>query len=74
MEGGLVAHSLHEDRELNSAQPLFEDAAGIKVDPEMVQLAVQLIDRQTGRYDPSTIVRTGGTRERTLMLRNTELC
>ena len=55
MDEGLVAHTLHEERDLNSAQPLFEDASGIKTDPEMVQLAVQLIDRQTSHYDPSDV-------------------
>jgi DNA end-binding protein Ku len=67
MEGGLVAHSLHEDRDLNSAKPLFEDAAGIKVDPEMVQLAVQLIDRQTSRYDPSDVEDRYETRLRAML-------
>jgi DNA end-binding protein Ku len=67
MNGGLVAHSLHEDRDLNSAKPLFEDAAGIKVDPEMVQLAVQLIDRQTSRYDPSDVEDRYETRLRAML-------
>ena len=31
------------------------NAASTKTDPEMVQLAVQLIDRQTGRYDPADL-------------------
>jgi DNA end-binding protein Ku len=53
MEGGLAAHTLSEQRDLNPAQPLFEDAQQIKTDPEMVKLAVQLIERQTSRYDPS---------------------
>ncbi|MBV8525720.1 MAG: Ku protein, partial [Acetobacteraceae bacterium] len=55
MDEGLVAHTLHEERDLNSAKPLFEDASGIKTDPEMVQLAVQLIGRQTSHYDPSDV-------------------
>ncbi|MGA9864855.1 MAG: Ku protein [Acetobacteraceae bacterium] len=55
MEGGLVAQTLNEERDLNSAKPLFEDVDGIKTDPEMVKLAVQLIDRQTSVYDPSDI-------------------
>jgi DNA end-binding protein Ku len=55
MDGGLVAHTLHEERDLNSAKPLFEDEQKIKTDPEMVKLAVQLIDRQTGRYDPADV-------------------
>lgn len=55
MEGGLVAHTLNEERDLNSAAPLFEEAEHVKIDPEMVSLAVQLIDRQTGRYDPADL-------------------
>ena len=48
MDGGLVAHTLNEERDLNSAKTLFEDVADVKVDPAMVALAVQLVDRQTG--------------------------
>jgi DNA end-binding protein Ku len=53
MEGGLVAHTPNEERDLNSAKPSFEDAQAVKTDPEMVKLAVQLIDRQNSQYDPS---------------------
>jgi DNA end-binding protein Ku len=53
MEGGLVAHTPNEERDLNSAKPLLEDAQAVKTDPEMAKLAVQLIDRQTSQYDPS---------------------
>ena len=67
MDGGLVAHTLHEDRDLNSARPLFEDTSSIKIDPEMVQLAVQLIDRQTGRYDPSDVEDRYETRLRAML-------
>ena len=41
MGDGLMAHTLYEDRDLNSSQELFDDLAGIKTDPEMVQLATQ---------------------------------
>ena len=67
MEGGLVAHTLYEDRDLNSAQPLFEDAAAIKTDPEMVKLATQLIERQTSRYDPSDVEDRYETRLRAMI-------
>ncbi|MBV8578430.1 MAG: Ku protein [Acetobacteraceae bacterium] len=67
MDGGLIAHTLHEDRDLNSAKPLFEDTSTIKSDPEMVQLAVQLIDRQTGRYDPSDVEDRYETRLRAML-------
>jgi DNA end-binding protein Ku len=51
MGDGLMAHMLFEDRDLNSSQELFDDLAGIKTDPEMVQLATQLVQRQSGNYD-----------------------
>jgi DNA end-binding protein Ku len=52
-DGGLVAHTLHEQRDINDAKAVFEDATTAKTDPEMVTLATQLIDRQTTTYDPS---------------------
>jgi len=55
MQGGLVAHTLFEQRDVNDAKSMFEDVAGMKTDPEMVKLATQLIDRQTGRYDPADL-------------------
>lgn len=36
---GLMAHTLYEDRDLNSSKDLFEGLAQIKIDPEMVELA-----------------------------------
>jgi len=55
MDGGLVAHTLDEQRDINDARSIFGDAAAIKTDPEMVQLAKQLIDRQTTTYDPADL-------------------
>jgi DNA end-binding protein Ku len=52
---GLVAHSLHDNRDLNSANTVFDDIPADKPDPEMVKLATELIHRQTGRYDPSDV-------------------
>jgi DNA end-binding protein Ku len=52
MGKGLVAHTLHEQRDLNDAGDLFDTVPGGKPDPEMLKLATQLIDRQTGKYDP----------------------
>ena len=49
MGDGLMAHTLYEDRDLNSSQELFEGLSLIKSDPEMVQLATQLVQRQSGR-------------------------
>ncbi len=52
-EDGMVVHTLYEERDINSPKALFERAADIKPETDMVQLATQLIDRQTGQYDPA---------------------
>jgi DNA end-binding protein Ku len=52
-DGGLVAHTLDEQRDINDAKQIFDDVTEVKTDPEMVQLAKQLIDRQTAKCDPS---------------------
>jgi DNA end-binding protein Ku len=67
MEGGLAAHTLHEQRDVNDAKAVFGDATAIKTDPEMVALARQLIDRQTTTYDPSDIEDRYETRLRALI-------
>jgi DNA end-binding protein Ku len=67
MEGGLVAHTLHEQRDINDAKAVFEDATTIKTDPEMITLARQLIDRQTATYDPSDIEDRYETRLRAMI-------
>jgi len=53
MGKGLVAHTLHEERDLNSSADVFDRLPDMKIDPEMVSLATQLINRQTGEYDPA---------------------
>jgi DNA end-binding protein Ku len=55
MGKGLVAHTLHEERDLNDYAGLFDHLPSAKPDPDMIQLAKQLIDRQTGKYDPADI-------------------
>ncbi len=55
MGKGLAVHTLHEERDLNDYSGLFDDLPSAKPDPDMIQLATQLIDRQTGRYDPSDV-------------------
>jgi DNA end-binding protein Ku len=64
---GLMAHTLHEDRDLNSSKELFEDLAGVKTDPEMVQLATQLIQRQSGKYDSADLEDRYETRLRAMI-------
>ena len=67
MGAGLMAHTLHEERDLNSPNKLFEDAAKLKTDPEMVALATQLVQRQAGRYDPSDLEDRYETRLRAMI-------
>ena len=64
---GLIAHTLYEERDLNKSQDLFEGVAGIKVDPEMVQLASQLVQRQSGKYDAADLEDRYETRLRAMI-------
>jgi DNA end-binding protein Ku len=67
MEGGLVAHTLYEERDVNDAKAVFEDVVKMKTDPEMVALATQLIDRQTTTFSPSDIEDRYETRLRAMI-------
>ena len=67
MPGGLVAHTLDEQRDINDARSIIGDAAEIRTDPEMVALAKQLIDRQTTEYDPSDLEDRYETRLRAMI-------
>ncbi len=67
IDGGLVAHTLNEQRDLNDPRTLFETVQGLQVDPAMVDLAVQLVDRQTGRYDPADLEDRYETRLREML-------
>ncbi len=53
MGKGMVIHTLHEERDLNDFAGLFDHLPTTKPDPDMIQLATQLIDRQAGKYDPA---------------------
>ena len=55
MGKGLVIHTLHDERDLNDHDGLFEALPSGKPDADMVALASQLIDRQVGRYDPADV-------------------
>jgi len=55
MGKGLVIHTLHDERDLNDHTGLFETLPGGKPDPDMVELATQLIKRQAGHYDPADV-------------------
>ncbi len=53
MEQGLIAHTLAEHQDINNPQALFDTIPSGKPDNEMVQLATQLIDRQSEDFDPA---------------------
>ena len=55
MGKGMVIHTLHEERDLNDYADLFDHLPSAEPDPDMIQLATQLIDRQTGDYDPADV-------------------
>lgn len=67
VNGGLVAHTRDEQRDINDARSVFGDTADTKTDPEMVQLAKQLIDRQTTKYNPADLEDRYETRLRALI-------
>ena len=67
MAGGLVAHTLNEDRDLNAAAPLFAPIRAVMPDPAMVDLARQLIQRQSGTYDPADLEDRYETRLRAML-------
>ena len=67
MPGGLAAHTLDEQRDINDARSIFGDAAEVKTDLEMVALAKQLIDRQTTAYDPADLEGRYETRLRAMI-------
>ncbi len=52
-DGGLVAHTFNEQRDLNAAEPLFERVRDVKLAPEMIALATQIVERQSENYDPA---------------------
>ena len=67
MGKGLVVHTLHEERDLNDYGALFDALPAAKPDPDMVQLATQLIDRQVGKYDPADVEDRYETRLRAMI-------
>src|SRR3954469_12037340 len=54
-------------RDLNEAEPLFEHISHAKDGRELVQLAAQLIDRQTSAYDPADLEDRYETRLRAML-------
>jgi DNA end-binding protein Ku len=64
---GLMAHTLYEERDLNNSKDVFDAIATIKTDPEMVQLATQLVQRQSGKYDAGDLEDRYETRLRAMI-------
>src|ERR1700686_4669011 len=64
---GLIAHTHYEEGDLNTADRYLDDAAHLKVEPETVDLAVQLINRQTAKYDPADLEDRYETRLRAMI-------
>ena len=52
---GLVLHTLHDSVEVASSDDAFSSVPAGSPDPDMVALARQLIERQSGRFDPGDI-------------------
>jgi DNA end-binding protein Ku len=52
---GMVVHTLHEKQDISDPKDLFDPVADEKPDPEMVKLAIQLVERQTAPFEPSDL-------------------
>ncbi len=53
MEHGLVVHTLHEAKDVNDPKALFDAVPSLAPDEDMIGLATQLIERQSGTFDLS---------------------
>ena len=53
MDHGLVLHTLYDARDLKDPGELFKQVPSMRPEADMIALATQLIDRQTGAYDPA---------------------
>jgi DNA end-binding protein Ku len=52
--GGLIAHTLNFDYEVRSAKEAFTEVPDAKADDEMLELALHIIKKKAGRFDPTT--------------------
>jgi DNA end-binding protein Ku len=50
---GIVAWSLRSNREVRDAGELFDRIPAVKANPQMVEIATQIIRQQEGPFDPS---------------------
>ena len=51
---GLIAHTLNFDYEVRSAEEAFSELPDAKADDEMLDLALHIIKKKAGRFDPTT--------------------
>ena len=51
---GLIAHTLNFDYEVRSAEEAFGELPDAKADEEMLDLALHIIKKKAGRFDPTT--------------------
>jgi DNA end-binding protein Ku len=51
---GLIAHTLNFDYEVRSAEEAFNNLLDAKADDEMLELALHIIKKKAGRFDPTT--------------------
>jgi DNA end-binding protein Ku len=50
---GLIAHTLNFDYEVRSAEEVFSEVPDAKADDEMLDLALHIIKKKAGRFDPT---------------------
>jgi DNA end-binding protein Ku len=50
---GLIAHTLNFDYEVRPAEDAFRDLPATKADDEMLDLALHIIKKKAGRFDPT---------------------
>lgn len=50
---GLIATTMNFDYEVRAAEAAFKDIAGVRIEPEMLDLARHIIRTKTGTFDPS---------------------
>jgi DNA end-binding protein Ku len=51
---GLIAHTLNFDYEVRPAEEAFRELPAAKADDEMLDLALHIIKKKAGRFDPAT--------------------
>jgi DNA end-binding protein Ku len=50
--GGLIAHTLEYDYEVRSSKKAFEDIRSVKIEGEMLDLAMHIIKTKHGKFEP----------------------